>query len=313
MPTSPLKGLVEPEVQKAQAGSVIAVASPLLIEVLHYGSNVWARCQASHAEKDLRPPGDTSDIRDEHFAIGMLYRHLLELLDGMEPLVRECATVPSQLVVRGIFEALLQLEWMLQDDTLRRAHLYLAAHMRKRLRRLRGFDPATQEGQDARDAIKGDGLDISLPVLPKLEDEIKRRASVLQKPLFLEADQELQRSRAKRWFQGYGGPRDYRQLAARLGRAAEYWLLYGGWSATAHGEDAVRHASSGPSGPSVTALRDPSELHTITSLAVMFALGATRGLLAFYRPWDLPGFSAWYQANVKQGYRGLATLQVQRV
>jgi len=147
MPTSPLKGLVEPEFQKAQAASVIAVASPLLIEVLNYGSNVWGRCQASHAVKDLRPPGEASPVRDEHFAIGMLYRHLLELLDGMEPLVRECATVPAQLVARAIFEALLQLEWMLEGDTLRRAHAYLAAHIRRRLRRLRSLTPRRQKGR----------------------------------------------------------------------------------------------------------------------------------------------------------------------
>jgi hypothetical protein len=244
----------------------------------------------------------------------MLYRHLLELVDGLEPLVRECATLPGQIVARSIFEALLQLEWILEDDTLRRAHAYLTAYLQKRLRRMRAFDPTTQEGRELQRTKECDvhGRDAPLPVIPDIAERIERRMKVLQKPYYKEADAALRaaKRRSRRWFGVYDGPRNYEELAERLGRGYEYWLLYGGWSATAHGEDAVRHTLPGPS---VTAFRDPGDLHIVANLAVAFTCDATKRMLEFYRPEDLGGFNNWFKENVQPGYHRLATLQTTRV
>jgi len=62
MPTDPLESIIYRDLAKANANELFEVASPLLIEMVNYGSNVIVRCATSSQGK-----------KDEDLAVLSLY------------------------------------------------------------------------------------------------------------------------------------------------------------------------------------------------------------------------------------------------
>ncbi len=63
MPTGPLESIIYRDLAKANANELSEVASPLLIELVNYGSNAIVRCATSSQGK-----------KDEDLAVLSLYR-----------------------------------------------------------------------------------------------------------------------------------------------------------------------------------------------------------------------------------------------
>jgi hypothetical protein len=107
--------LFDPDLAKAQIREVLDLAMPSLNEVLNHGLALFAR-------SSNRPEGE-----DENLVILLVYRHLLEMLDGVIILIAESAPAPAALQLRAMFEALLTIEFLTQDKrkTKSRALAYL--------------------------------------------------------------------------------------------------------------------------------------------------------------------------------------------
>ncbi|MBI3327519.1 MAG: hypothetical protein HYZ81_12565, partial [Nitrospinae bacterium] len=142
MPTDPLKKLLDRDLQKAAADYIIKEVCPMLQEVVNYGTNAFARCHASaNNERVAHIPGDA------HLVILMPYRHVIEMIDAIEALLEQSVVNPAYLQLRSAFEAYLQLEWILKEDTKRRAITYLVYDIRNRLKIYSSLDPDTEDGK----------------------------------------------------------------------------------------------------------------------------------------------------------------------
>ena len=115
MPTQAPKTLFDPDSIKGQAKPVLDIVNPLLAEVRNHGLALFSRCAT-------RPEGT-----DENLVILFVFRHLLELLDSVSLQIAECGPAPATLQLRAMFEALLSLEYVVQDKskTRQRAMAYL--------------------------------------------------------------------------------------------------------------------------------------------------------------------------------------------
>ena len=89
-------------------------------------------------------------------AILLLYLHVVEMIDAIEVQLAQSVAVPPMLQLRSAFEAYLQLEWMLKDDTKRRVYAYLVYDIRHRIRIYRSLDTSVPEGRQHQAMIARD-------------------------------------------------------------------------------------------------------------------------------------------------------------
>ena len=181
MPTEPLQRLLDRDLQRVGAHPLIQVACPLLREIVNYGTNVFGRCEANtqHARVENIPG-------EGHLAILLLYLHIVEMIDAIEVMLAQSVAVPSLLQLRSTFEAFLQLEWILKDDTLRRVYAYLVYDIRNRLKIYQSSDSSSEEGKRYKAMITKDKWASSMPFpqVPDLDARIQNLEALLTEPHF---------------------------------------------------------------------------------------------------------------------------------
>lgn len=287
MPTDRFKQFFDPDLSKACAKQCIDSAVALIEETRNYGHALFARCT-------YRPEGG-----DENIAILFLFYHLLEMLDAVGILIAEAAPVPAELQVRAMFEALLALSYILQTDTVRRAHGYLVAAFAERIKVYATLDPSTPAGKRYRQALASDPYCASVRIPAPRPEAIELLKSGLAKPGYAEVYAEYEKLSERRpadWYQLFGGPRNLRELAREVHREGTYEILYSAWSILGHGKDTLlRNLVEGRSGgPAVRAIRNPETITQTVSHAVDFAYAAIRLMIQRYRPGEEVRSAEWY-------------------
>jgi hypothetical protein len=216
---------------KAQVREVLDLAIPLLREVLNHGLALFARCS-------YRPEGE-----DENLVILLVYRHLLEMLDGVIILIAESAPAPAALQLRAMFEALLTIEFLTQDKrkTRPRALVYLYQVEIHRKRFYLSQDPTSAEGKAFQSFLATDpySKDWKPSNSAEIAGRVKEIYAMLERQEFREIAAEHRRTRKRvrgspAWYSFNGGPRNIAELAKSLGRGASYTLLYREWSERTH-------------------------------------------------------------------------------
>ena len=302
MPTTPPLGLLEREIQKAKVREILNETEPVLKEIVHYGLALYARC--TH----------TAKRGDENLPILLSYLHLLEMLDAIQVLVSEASIIPSRLQLRSMFEAILTIEYIIKDDSVRRAYAYLVSDINDRLRVYRSLDPKTAVGRDLIRKKERDNIGADMPLLefPDLAERIEDMEKLLQESPWCYAQEEYlrirrEKNRKPRWHEFYEGPATIEELAIQLNRGFQYEILYRPWSKTAHVADIIRsQILPGEAGEaSVRGLRDTGEILDIISFSISFFLAATLMILRHYRPGEKESFAAWYVREVRPIYAKL--------
>jgi hypothetical protein len=99
------------------------------------------------------PPGGNI-----HLASLLLYRHVLDLGDSIGTLLRFGSSLTATILVRGLFEADLGLNFMLEGNTFHpdRAACYWAFFRIKQLENFLRYDPATSQGKELHRILDAD-------------------------------------------------------------------------------------------------------------------------------------------------------------
>jgi Family of unknown function (DUF5677) len=282
MPTRAPTNLIDRDVSRAGAREAIDLAVPVLQDVVDYGSAALARCLP--AVKD----------GDQHLAILISYRHLLEMVDAVQVLVEGPTPRPAALQLRSAFEALLTIEFILQADTERRAFAYLARHTQSEVGHLW--------------RLGGQHDDLRVPP-GQIEANLRSFQRRLERPGWKDANAALlalgKHRRLVNWYSAYGGPKSTAQLAAKVGRTKDYNVLYGVWSGVVHAgaelEDLLKEGKNGE--VLIRRLRHPDGFNQVVSFAVDFAVTATRRVLVFYRPAEEKVWAKWYRDEIRERAR----------
>lgn len=298
MPTRPLETLLYRELSQVEAKSIIDIASPLLQEFVNYGTHALVRCADSLIGEE-----------NEDLAVLALYRHLIEMIDGVEVLISQSCSAPAAPLLRSSFEALLYIEYILEDDAeyVRRSLSWLAGHAHRRLGIYRSLDRSTTAGKRFQEALKQDKTVQEFTFPP--QDQVQRAQKVLENLLSREQFREVEAeySRPKRrpqWFQLFGGPANRRELANRVGWNAQYHILYNIWSASVHAEDFSRFITRTSEGEAaLPRMRDPREVKETAMFAATFILSGTRLVLSKFRPGE--NTDSWFLREIRPRYRML--------
>jgi Family of unknown function (DUF5677) len=308
MPTDECRPLLDRQLAIAGSMPIIELASPLLREVVNYSLVALRRCEAA---------GD-HDGNTHNLVPLILFRHVIEMTDGLEVLIGNSCSVPAAPVLRSSFEACVSLEYILQHDHERRSLSWLCCYVHQKFDLYERLDPTTARGRDFAEVwnkeMPGDAA--THPDVPAASDNLR---TLLARPHMAPIETEYQshltdkrgrpRRGAPRWHTLFGGPANLRALAQTLERQTEYDALYGVWSRIAHGSDLESYIAKSPSGSSgYKSLRYPKELKTTTSLALTFLIRTLRLALNHYRHGE-PNIDRWYREEVQPAWHRLASTE----
>jgi hypothetical protein len=295
MPTQPFEALLYRDMSKVTAKEIINIASPLLQELVNYGTNAFRRCETSATGNE-----------NEDIAVLMLYLHIIEMTDGVEVLISQSCPVPAEPLTRSIFEALLSIEYILEADYVQRSLSWLAMYVHNRIDSYEPLDTSSPKGLLFQKALADDktARDITLPAPLKVQAAIANLQHMLARTQFqtIEAEIKLQTKRRKpNWYQLFGGPKNLRELARHLKREAQYVAFYGHWSTISHAQDMSRFIRKTPDGEGAfKILRDPNGIRGITLNTANMILNATRLVLDRFRPGE--DMANWYKREIRERF-----------
>lgn len=310
MPTDEYKPLLDRAWAIQNAVPLVEVACPLLREVVNHATWAFQRCQAAT---------DKLGAENEDAATFVLYRHIIELADGVEVLFASSCVEAAVPLLRAGFEASVSLDYILleSDQYVWRSLTWLCAYIHARMDAYEQLDGSTKRGAAyarARAAELGEHADDVLGF--DAGTAVQGLQSVLDRDQFREIEAEYTRARHSRggrppdWFTLFGGPRNRRELAQRVGREAEYLSFYGPWSGFSHAADASTYLRPGRSANEAAFLgvRSAHEIPHRAFLATGIVIHATRQMIERFRAGE--DLTRWYQREVKPRWDQLQRMRV---
>lgn len=300
--TEPHEAIMPPRDIAAEAARAHSrPASALLREIVNNGTWVLVRCAGAGC----------GEVDVDLAALGF-YRTVIEMADGIDVSIRESSVTPAVPQLRTLFEASMQLQYVVEDPLRyrERALAWCASHAIARLRRYRRYDKTTPAGKEF---IADMAADETAPRVREVDQAQVARAianmeSLLAKPHLLPFKQRFDSLVAAKkplrlWCELCDGPSSRRDLARHLKLHLSYSELYSHWSSTSHAEDLYTVFVHVPGqGEVIRPLRDSTELLRVSGMAASFALRSTRHMLEHFRKGE-DSYARWYVEKVRPLYR----------
>ena len=305
--TEPHPAIMPPREIAAEAARAHSrPASALLREIVNKGTWVIVLCA-----------NEGSGEEDVDLAALGFYRTVIEMADGIDVSVRESAVTPAVPQLRTLFEAAMQLLYVLEDRSKyrERALAWFTAESIARLKHYERYDKSTPAGKAFLDekAADADGFRVGELDPALVARAIANMQSLLAKPHVLPFKQRYDALRAAKkrlrlWCQLCDGPSSRGDLARHLKLHLAYSELYSHWSRISHAEDVHTYFMAVPGqGGVIRPLRESSALLSVAGLASSFALRSTQKMLEHFREGD-DSFGRWYKERVRHLHRAVNRL-----
>lgn len=252
-----------------------------------------------------------------HATVLMQYRNVIELLDGVEILVREGSSFNCFHLLRSTWEAYWGILWVLAEDTERRGKAYQVWHAHRTIAFASRFDESTDAharlrarvgGQEHSHIFEGTEVDSA-----GVRD---RKLKLLSLPEYRETAAAWDEAVAQRkgkpglpaWHSLFNGPKHAGELAACVGQRVAYEVYYGFYSDAVHAGNAFDHiAPSGDAnGNSVRPIRHPEWLAKVSCQAIQLGVCVVQVVLKDYAPQHLDTFRERYAIKLRPAMQELA-------
>lgn len=271
--------------------------SSYIDQCVNFGTHVIGWCNE-------KPKKDKSDS-----VIIPMFRHLVELYDGIAVLTREGCSDSATPLLRSMLEAFLGLEYILKEDSVNRALAYRVCSAHSKLASYRKFNPKSEEYSRFQEILQGDSTAKNiLPLSKDVEPLIENIENMLKKPDFKRIDTEWKRTKKKlkrtpNWYSLFDGPTNLRLLSQIMGRAGWYEFLYRPWSAGVHAASVTQHLKVDEElGPVMLCIRYPQSLQLNSSLATSMALNSYNLMIDNYIPERKDVYASWYVNEIRDWY-----------
>ena len=262
----------------------------LLRDVVDYGTNLIPRCfkQSSRHLEDI-------------VILAVLLKHVVSMLDGIDVLISQGCIYAAHLQVRSLFEGFLSLEWILKDDTEKRAKQYYVWNLRQRRKWSLRFVSSSNEHEDFLRKVEkysdilSNGMEKHGEVAVQQADAIDE---LLGKEAYAEINQIFNRLKGDKKFDVHwftpGGPNSVADMATRVGCGAEYEVFYSQYSQIMHASAQLDNVKFECDTIHFEPIRKLDRIKAILDVGVGFSFKAYRTVLKHYRPEELPNFSRKY-------------------
>ncbi len=279
----------------------------VLQDMVNYGSNLIPRCLTSSTRK-----------LEDTIILGVLLRQTIAMFDEIEVLLSSAAIYPCYLQLRAIFEASLYLEWILKEDTEKRAQYYYVANIRQE----RMWANRTQRGSVENIAYErimapfGNLIpDTTAQLSVEGQKALQEINRILGQSPFAEIDQAFDNYRARNNY-SYDppwhcllGPRTVRQLAVTLERLHEYELIYSESSEIMHSTSHKYHIKFLKSRLKFITIRYLSGIHNLLRFSMSIMIKIYLLILSNYRSDEKANFSRKYMENWRKEFMSIPRVE----
>ena len=129
-----LKLIIDRGKNKEEARRIFSKKIEVIVDLVNYGSNLVVRAYDSSKRK-----------LEDAIVIGVLLKQVISMVDAAEILASQGAPNPAYLQARSAFEASLYIDWILLNESEKKAAYYYVSNLRNiKLWTLR-YLPGTQE------------------------------------------------------------------------------------------------------------------------------------------------------------------------
>jgi hypothetical protein len=287
-----------------------------LDELADYGVRLLKRC--------FKTSGRTTvDL----VVLPVLLRQALVMLDSVALHLRNGAVYPAALPLRALFEANWSLEWILTQGRERWARQYHVGFIRRNRNAARAALAGTPENAALVELTQREvpGFELGNEKTEQIRNTLEACGRMLARPEYKDISDAFDRLRAERklrhepnWFQPSLSPTEktpgsIRQMAATLGRTAEYDLIYTAYSSAVHGSSFSSHVSFESERMSIEPIRSAEGFKPNCLLAATVSLRTFRLVLEHYRPEELPAFAKTYVEQFQQRTMRMPDIQINPV
>jgi hypothetical protein len=259
-------------------------------ECVNFGTYILDFCSEKHEFAEWEAPIQT------------LFVQYLDLLDGVSILVKKGSPEASKIIMRSMLEFFASTEYILKEDTERRAKAYTVEHCHKRINAHKKLDSNTEQGKQFRSIFRKDEITepMKLPDIPS-DQRVANLQRMLESGEYKPIEDEWRKTKKPKWYKLFNGKNDFEQLMMNLNKPALYEVLYRPWSDLIHGGSLDRIKKTREGG-AFKVVRVPEGIETIVSLSLNMSFEIYRTYLSKYNPERLLDFNEWYKANMRKVY-----------
>jgi len=243
-----------------------------------------------------------------HTTVVMQCRSEIDLLDGIELLVRGGSSFNCFPLLRSTMEGYWGILWVLGDATGRRGKAYQVGHAHRAIEYSQRLDRRTKTNEELRKALEGqphvqilEGGEVDAGAVTK------KKVALLAEPEYADIEWAWQETAAKRkkagrsgppaWYSIFGKPGSIRALAYEVNEGFAYETIYALHSDSVHAGSALDHIGPAPEGEDkpIRPIRHPGWLSKVTSQSVNIAVGIVPLIVLRYAPDQGPAFRQRYE------------------
>lgn len=242
----------------------------------------------------------------------LLLRNYIELIDAISILLKTSSIDPCKPLLRVCLETLFYIEYLVNDDQVRRGLSFTVWKTHQNLKNYQKYDGESTAFKDTAAKYKKDRFmkNSEALIYDQSRKAILNAKSLLELPQYKEINDEyLKQNSARRnpaWYSLFGGPKDVEQLAAHSQLHAMYEGFYRSWSNTSHGTDILQGKLSGDldGRAEIVQIRYAKDAQEVTTIAFTLSITLFRTYIEKRIPEKKGLLDEWY-LSVKDFFMSL--------
>ena len=271
------KLIIDREKHEQDAKKYFSAHIDMLVDLVNYGSNLIPRAYDSSNKK-----------LEDAIVIGVLFKHVVSMIDAISILVEKGATSTASLQARAAFEASLYIDWILESDSEKKAKYYYVSNLRNQrlsaLRAIKGTEEEKEFSQLFRDVDKYIEEKGKKDLEEKAHAELEKIDNFLNQPGWHEINCVYQQKHKNtRWYQPLG-IKSVKYLADKLGHLGMYELFYSTSSEIMHGASYRNHIQFKKGAARFLPIRQLEDINFVLRFITLVAIPSYLSILSHYRP-----------------------------
>jgi hypothetical protein len=172
---------------RREVAELASVGVPALIELVNIATLIFSDVISAPAAE-----------REVGFPLLTLYLHAIEICDAISVLIPQGMGWPAVALMRSLFECLLSIEYLVEDDSDRRAAAWWATSLNNSIQTIQRLDARTLSGKQFLNAVKADKGFTGWGSFPEdvMDRFYRSMEGVLANPRYAEAAEEYSERKA---------------------------------------------------------------------------------------------------------------------